>query len=208
MPTQAEFWSRIAPAYARRPIADPDAYEATLTRVAAHLHRDDEVLELGGGTGGTALRLARYVTTYHLTDIAPAMIEIARERVWEASPGNVRLSIGDAASLGDARFDAVLAFNLFHLVDDAQADLARVSEMLRPGGLFISKTPCLAGIGWRGPLIRLAVGAMRAVGKAPEVRFYSIAGWQRMIRAAGFEILEEGNYPAMPPNRFVVAQKV
>ncbi|MFO6463793.1 class I SAM-dependent methyltransferase [Jannaschia sp. KMU-145] len=208
--TPTAFWNRIAPGYALKPIADPDAYEATLARTLAYLHTDDMVIELGAGTGGTALRLAGAVRSYWATDIAPAMIEIARERVWDASPSNVTLGVeepGSDAFLG-VSVDAVLAFNLFHLLPDPEAGLAHVARMVRPGGTFISKTPCLAGLGWRTPVYRTMIAAMRLFGAAPSVTFMDVRAWHRMIRRAGFEIVEAGDYPAAPPNRFVVARRI
>ena len=51
--TDATFWDRIAPRYARRPVSDPDAYEATLARVKTYLSESDSALELGAGTGSS-----------------------------------------------------------------------------------------------------------------------------------------------------------
>ena len=53
------FWDKIAQKYATKRVADPAAYEAKLTRVRALLRAEDRVLEIGCGTGSTALTLAR-----------------------------------------------------------------------------------------------------------------------------------------------------
>ena len=55
---KAHFWDRIARKYAADPIADAAGYEATLRRVQALLSANQDVLEIGCGTGTTALRLA------------------------------------------------------------------------------------------------------------------------------------------------------
>ena len=49
---------------------------------------------------------------------------------------------------------------------------------------------------------------MQLVGKAPYVNFMSITELENRIEAAGFKILETGNYPARPPNRFIVAERI
>jgi SAM-dependent methyltransferase len=41
-------------------------------------------------------------------------------------------------------FDEVLAFNILHLLEDAPQALRRIGEMLRPGVLLVSVTPCRA----------------------------------------------------------------
>ena len=56
--------------------------------------------------------------------------------------------------------------------------------MLTPGGLLISKTPCLAEM---SPLIRLAVPVMWAIGKAPYVSFFSGPQLEQEIASMGFE---------------------
>ena len=52
---QAAFWNRVARRYAAMPMRNPDAWEETLARVTARLSPTDRVLELGCGTGSTAL---------------------------------------------------------------------------------------------------------------------------------------------------------
>lgn len=54
---QQKFWNRIAGRYAARPLKDVALYDAMLSDVASRLKCSDRVLELGGGTGGTAIRV-------------------------------------------------------------------------------------------------------------------------------------------------------
>ena len=82
--------------------------------------------------------------------------------------------------------DAVLAFNVLHLVSDLDLALQAVLPTLTPGGLFISKTPCLAEM---NPLIpRLLVPLMRALGKAPDVLVLNAAQLQATVKRYGLEI--------------------
>ncbi|MGP1357535.1 class I SAM-dependent methyltransferase [Roseicyclus sp.] len=203
---QAAFWNRIARRYAESPMRRPEAWEATLARVRAHLAPEARVLELGCGTGSTALRLAPHVAEYIGTDDATGMVGIARERL-EAEPvpglAFVAARPGDG-SLPAGPFDAVLAFNLLHLLPDLPAALAEAGTLLKPGGLLITKTPCLSGP-WRALWPVLAT--LRAFGKAPSFRFLSTTRLEAEIVAAGFTIEERGDYPPRPPSRFVVARK-
>ena len=45
-------------------------------------------------------------------------------------------------------YDRVLAFNVLHLVEDLEATVEACASALRPGGLLISKTPCLREMNW------------------------------------------------------------
>ena len=202
--TDAAFWDRIAPRYAKRPVSDPGAYEETLTRVRSYLKPTDTVLELGCGTGTTALKLCDGTGDYTASDISPGMIGIAKDRAGD-TPG-VEFMVGgiDRAAYDGRTFDAVLAFNLLHLVPDLDAALATIRGLLPEDGLFISKTPAV-GAKW---YFRPVVGALRLIGKAPYVRFLKVEEVDRRIEAAGFKIVETGLYPPSTPSRFVVARKV
>ncbi|MHA7872623.1 MAG: methyltransferase domain-containing protein, partial [Hyphococcus sp.] len=101
-------------------------------------------------------------------------------------------------------FDAVLGFNLLHLLHDAQAAVRRVHALLKPGGLFISKTVCLSE---RGGALRLLIPVMRFFGKAPHVAFLDTPGLDAMVAGAGFELIETGYYPKAAAARFIVARK-
>ncbi len=75
---KARFWDRIAVKYAADPIADPAGYETTLRRVQDLLTTDQDVLEIGCGTGTTALRLAGF--TRRLLDAGAAAELCGRRR--------------------------------------------------------------------------------------------------------------------------------
>ena len=205
--TPESFWTRLSAKYAAQPIANPEAYEATLARTQSYLRAEDTVLEIGAGTSSTALRLAPMVARYVSSDYSEGMTEIGRQKAFDASvPGLevVQAAPGDA-SLGDAPYDTVLAFNLLHLLPDLDAQLGVIAGHLRTGGLFISKTPCL---GSRLGPIGLFVGAMRLIGRAPYVGFFRAAELDARVRAAGFELFETGNYGKRGVSRYLVARKL
>lgn len=201
---QAAFWNRVARRYAAMPLRNPEAWEETLARTRAQLTPEAQVLELGCGTGSTALRLAPHVASYTATDDAAEMIAIATERGADiATLHPLQARPGDG-SLPEGRFDAVLAFNLLHLLPDLPAALAECHGKLKPEGLLITKTPCLGGL-WLAlwPLVRV----LRAFGKAPPLRFLGPAQLERRITQAGFSIEARDDLPRRPPSRFIVARR-
>jgi ubiquinone/menaquinone biosynthesis C-methylase UbiE len=207
MTGSARFWDRVARKYAARPVGDPEAYHATLERTKAHLKADQRVLEVGCGTGTTALILAPATGHLTATDVSGEMIAIAREKLSAGDPGNVAFEQAELTPSGlpAGPFDAVLAFNLLHLVEDLPAALQALRGRLVPGGLLISKTVCLGG--WRALLLWPLIAAMRLLGKAPHVAFLKPAEMDRMVAGAGFEIIETGFYPVRSASRFIVARK-
>jgi ubiquinone/menaquinone biosynthesis C-methylase UbiE len=202
---QAAFWNRVAHRYAAMPMRNPDAWEETLTRTKGLLSNGDLVMELGCGTGSTAVRLAPHVKAYTATDDATEMIAIATARGEDiASLKFAQARPGDG-TLPPGPFDAVLAFNLLHLLPDLPAALKEVHGMIKPTGLLITKTPCLGGI-YQGlwPLVR----TLQAFGKVPPLRFLSPARLEEMICEAGFDIKDSEDLPRRPPSRFIVARRI
>jgi ubiquinone/menaquinone biosynthesis C-methylase UbiE len=151
---------------------DTQNWEKTLDLTRARLAPEAEVLELGCGTGSSALRIAPFVSRYTGTDDASGMMEIAREKLAETPVEGLTFDTartGDG-SLPEGPFDAVLAFNLLHLVPDLPATLAEAHRLLKPGGLLITKTPCLGGN--RFAALWPVVGVLRLVGKAPPLTLH------------------------------------
>lgn len=208
--TRRDFWDGAAERYAKRPVQDEAAYAYTLERTRAHLPPDGRVLELGCGTGTTALKLADATGEIVASDLSAEMIRIAQDKAAAQGAANVTFVRADADAPPDGQYDAVLAFNLLHLLPDPEAALTGIAEKVKPGGYFISKTPCLAGseisLKFR-VLLWLIVPVMQVLGKAPRFHRMSIDRLEQAIAAAGFDIIETGNHPAQPPSRFIVARK-
>jgi len=199
------FWDKIAPKYAKKPIADPAAYEAKLDRVRALLRAEDRVLEIGCGTGSTALTLAPNVAEITATDVSAGMIAIAEEKRAAAGVKNAEFLQADATEIfPEAPFDVVTAFSLLHLVDDAPAVLDAVFAQLKPRGLFISKTVCLGDARFG---LRLFVRALGALGLARQVTSLSMADISRALVAAGFDLVECRYFGKGRLNPFIVAQR-
>jgi len=206
MPTAEAFWDARAEKYAKSPVKNETAYQETMARTRAYLSPNDHILEIGCGTGSTALLLAPHVSHITAGDISGNMIEIAWDKADRQGVENVTFRQGTmlAGESGTIPYDAVLAFNLLHLVETAPATVRAAHAALKPGGLFISKTVCL---GEKRSLWRPILFVMRALGLAPFVKLYRVAELEAMIESAGFEIIETGTYPASPPSRFIVARK-
>ncbi len=206
MPKSENFWDKRAKKYAERPIKDVQSYNQTMARTKAHLSKDDSVLEIGCGTGSTALLLAGSVQHISVRDTSGTMIDIANFKAKDQKIGNTTFARGSVFddALGEQSFNVVMAFNLLHLLEDMPSAIRRVNALLKPGGLFISKTVCMAGQSWVWPI---ALPIMQFLRLAPFVRFLTTDELEGIITNEGFEIIETGNYPASPPSHFIVARK-
>ena len=166
------------------------------------------VLEIGCGTGTTALKLAPSVSRLIGSDVSNEMIAIAREKAVAQACLNAEFTVAAAEGVtgSEGTYDAVLAFNLLHLIADRPSTLAGIRRLLKPNGLLISKTPCLSEM---NPLIRVAVPAMRFFGKAPFVSFFSASELEAEIAGAGFTLVERERHGSGRKDAriFIVARK-
>ncbi len=210
MQQAAKFWDGAADSYAKSPIKDKEAYEYTLGRIKSYLSDTDRVLEVGCGTGSTALLLAPGVAHITASDISNNMIRIAQQKASSQSVQNVRFVTSDLfdSTLDKGPYDAVLALNLIHLIEDTEEAMKRINQLLKPGGLFVSKTVCRPGKGtpFKFRLMLMILPLMQLLKKAPFVKFMEITELEGHIATAGFKIIETSTTP--PPSRFIVARKL
>jgi S-adenosylmethionine-dependent methyltransferase len=93
-------------------------------------------LDLGGGTGAAAVRLAHLGINVTLLDSSPTMLEIAKRAAGEAGlDGKITLKLGDAAQVANlfpaGSFDIVLCHNILEYVEDPNAVLSATARMMR-----------------------------------------------------------------------------
>ena len=187
MTRNTEFWNKRADKYSQRPVSDEATYEAKLEKTREYFRPDMDVLEIGCGTGSTALAHAPYVRHVLATDFSTRMIEIGRDKAKAAGIDNVTFEAlsADGLDVPDASFDAVLAHNLLHLVEDKEQVIADVHRMLRPGGVFISSTACLGDMML---VLRLIIPVGRFLRLFPLVKVFSADAFKESLEEAGFEI--------------------
>ena len=204
----ARFWDRVARKYAADPITDMAGYERTLERTRQLLRSEDTVFEFGCGTGTTALKLAPSVARIVATDISGAMIAIAREKAKAEDCSNASFEVAtpESALWPNGSFEVALGFNVLHLIAAREAALQGIHRLLRPNGLFISKTPCLKEM---NPLVRIGIPVMQLFGKAPYVSVLDATELERDIVRAGFEMIARERHASLGKDSrpFFVARK-
>lgn len=96
-----------------------------------------DVVDVGAGTGGFAVRLA--ALGHHVTVVDPSPDALAAAR-WRAGELGVTLAAvqGEAADLaglvGEGAADLVVCHNVLEYVDSPSAAMAAIAAVLRPGG--------------------------------------------------------------------------
>ncbi|MDO0910633.1 SDR family NAD(P)-dependent oxidoreductase [Streptomyces sp. DT2A-34] len=104
------------------------------------------ILEIGGGTGGTAAAVLPLLpperTVYHFTDVSAGFFARARHRFGDHDFVDYRpfdLNADPAEQgFGDGAYDLVVAANSLHTASDLGAALRRVRGLLAPGGRLLA----------------------------------------------------------------------
>lgn len=182
----ARFWDWIARRYSRKPVPDWAVYQTKLKTTNMYLKQDDLVLEVGCGTGTTALYHAPHVARIDATDISPKMIGIAEAKANEQGIKNVSFSVSsiDALSASPGHYDVVLAHSVLHLLADPSCSLRRLHRVLKPGGLLIMSTPCIADF---APWLRWIAPVGHLIGVMPRINVFRQSSFLRWLGDAGFE---------------------
>jgi len=201
----AKFWDRIAERYSKRPVSDEAAYEKKLQATREFFEQNMEVLELGCGTGSTAIAHAPYVKHILAIDISSRMIEIARGKAASENITNVTFEQSNIEewSATDRTFDAVLGLSVLHLLADKEDVIARVYKMLRPGGVFVTSTAC---IGDTMKFFKFIAPVGKFFGLIPLVKVFTTKDLVESMTVAGFEIDYQWQ-PGKGKGVFIVAKK-
>lgn len=96
-------------------------------------------LDIATGGGHTALRFAPHVAHVTASDIAPNMLEAAREFIAGQGVTNVDFQLADAEQLPfeDSRFDLVTCRIAPHHFPDAARFVVEAARVLKPGALLL-----------------------------------------------------------------------
>jgi len=205
MHPDARFWNRLAGKYSRMKVPDEASYNRKLEITREFLTSDSEVLEFGCGTGSTAIAHAPHAAHIRALDISHEMLRIAREKAQAAGATNVDFEEAgiDQFEAPQGSVDVVMCHSLLHLLRDRDAAIGKIHTLLKPGGIFISSTMCMAdGLGFMRPVLTMG----RVLGLFPVVKVFSSDDLRGAVERAGFEILEDWR-PGKRKATFLVAKK-
>jgi len=175
-----------------------------------YLNPGSVVLDFGCATGSIALEIAGMAYEVHGIDISSNMIEIAKSKADDRNIKNIgfaRAAIFDE-SLGKESFDVILSLSILHLVEDSARIMDRVNQLLKPGGIFISATPCLGERTFLSVLRNIPIFLLSRMGVIPSITFFSASSLTEAITNAGFQMIEQNDLSVRPLREcFLVARK-
>jgi phosphatidylethanolamine/phosphatidyl-N-methylethanolamine N-methyltransferase len=197
------YWERHASRYDASFKALDRPLPRMLELTAQAVRGCERVLEVAAGTGLVSAALAPVVGELVATDYAANMVARLQRRMTELQLGNVRCEAADIYALrfDAARFDAVVAANVLHLVPDLPGALASLRRVLEPGGKLIAPT----FLHDETKLSRL-LSRLLALTGFPGHRRLSAASLRRALEDAGFTIERAETIPGPFPIGFVAGR--
>jgi len=169
------------------------------------------VLDYGCGTGTAACQFSSRVKEVHAIDISSQMIAIAKEKAALSNVANVNFEQSDIFDgiYSNESYDVILAFNMLHTVPIPQDVILRINRLLKPGGLFISVTPCLRQK--MSFLVNLQIQLVRILCKLGiipiPIRRITSSEVESLLEAGGFKTVESEEIYKDASSYFVVAKK-
>lgn len=175
------------------------------------------VLDVGCGTGASALQIADFVPGSAVwgLDISPSMLEVARARAGDSD--RFRFVEGDAARLGEyfeLLFDAIVYGASIFLVPDFRQSLNQARDLLKNGGklgltfmdgvytsngenaFVLADQEAKQGVSLRKPV------ALAELGSFFERLLSNAKTWQENLAVPGEMLLEFYSVPAMSAGLF------
>ena len=200
------FWDKMADRYTKKPVADEQTYQKKLEISRSYFQPSmSNVLEIGCGSGSTAISHAPYVKHIHATDISTRMIEIAKSKAQQQSIDNIsfeQVSTEDISYPNDSQ-DAVLALSVLHLLRNKDELVEKVYKMLKPNGVFITSTACIADM---SRLLRIILPVANFLRVIPPLSVFNLSELENCLTRNGFTI-EKQWQPGPKASVFIVARK-
>ena len=204
---KATFWDKRSKKYDDNVKKHDSLYEKTIDSTKSLLADSDVVLDFACASGEMSLDIAPHVQRVHGIDQSIKMIELANQKARDRQVDNINFDQIDAFDqrLVSNSFSDVVAFNIFHLLNDAPKVLARLNDLLPTGGLLISQTPCLGERGW---LFRSLISLAQKLRFAPTIRSLTIVELESLVSSSGFEIFETKIWDEKNAVQWIVARKI
>jgi len=148
---------------------------------------DWRVLDIGTGTGHTALAFAPHVREVLGLDLTEQMLMEARKLASSRGIDHVRFEIADVHRLPDelrGTFDLVTCRRAAHHFSDIETALEQMVGMLRPGGMLLIDDRSVPEDDW----IDETMHRLDCLHDESHVRQYRASRWMELCESAGLEV--------------------
>lgn len=203
-------WDRLANNYDTPGVSLGENDIKIVKKTKKYLDASSVLLDYGCATGSIVIELAGMVKEAHGIDISSKMVALARKKAVERSANNtnfIHATIFDER-LKPETYDLILAVSVLHLVEDFTQVVARIHQLLKPGGIFITATPCLGKTTFISGLISVPLFLLSKIGILPHINFFSSSVFTASITNQNFQIIENQSVSGHSTTEcFIIAKK-
>lgn len=195
------FWNSQAKNIDNQP---HDDLRGLVKRCQKYLKPEDEVLDYGCGSGQSSLMLSEDVKTVLGLDYASEMIACCKPKVKQGE--GLKFICGDihTKALKKNHFDAIVAFNILHLVDDLEGTLDAMARLVKAEGTILAYTPLVRE---NRNLVCLIIRLLSKLGLVVPVRALSHRKLKEKFEARGFILVKDHLSKDKVANSFMVLSK-
>ena len=163
-----------------------------LGKTGKYLNDGSIVLDYGCATGSIVFAIADKVKEVHGIDLSSKMVDISKRKAEQCKTGNTKFMQAEIFDerLKEGTYDVTLALNILHLLENMPRVMNRINHLLKPGGIFISASPCLGNVKFGGSLLIVPVFLASKTGVLPHVNFFSVSRLTSLITNNNFNIIE------------------
>ncbi len=208
---EKKFWNRNADKYDKQVGEFNEAYKKTLDHTIENTSPKSDILEVGCGTGIISLGIAPHIHSLVATDISENMISIAEKKAIDANIKNITFLNTDGYNLGQGnkKFDAILIYNVLHLVKKPQQILLETKKHLKTEGIIFIADDCFNEKKTiKAHLMVWLYKIVRLLGVIPYISFYSKHSLRKLLEDNGFIILKDEELFHDPVNYFIMAKMI
>lgn len=162
--------------------------------------KEDNIAEVGCGTGLVGLQLSKLVNKIYMIDNSPSMLNVLREKISESKINNVEIIEGKLENSNINNLSGVVSFLTLHHIEDVSSFIDNIKEKLIVNG-FIAI----------GDVVE-EDGSFHSDVKVPHSGF-NVEALSKTFEEKGFTILKKSVYDSMEKNNkdyplfIIIAQK-
>jgi 2-polyprenyl-3-methyl-5-hydroxy-6-metoxy-1,4-benzoquinol methylase len=204
-----QLWDKLAKNWDKPGVNLGENDVKIVEHIKKYLNAEATVLDYGCATGTIALEIAGQAKSVRGIDISPRMVEIAKRKADERQVKNAEFlqATIDDERLKKESYDIILSLNVLHLLEKPQQAIQRIHELLKPGGVYISATPCRGENKLTSLFIFVPIFIITRIGILPKTSLLSVNGLEKAITGGKFQIMEKDFLAQSPLAEVLITAK-
>lgn len=197
-----KFWNKSAEKYSKKPVPNEEVYQKKLDLTQKFLNSNSSVLEIGCGTGSTAIHHAPSVRKIIAADFSQEMIGIAQRKAAEADIHNIEFRVESVESMKYEahQFDLIMAHSILHLLEDIDRTLDKLISYLNTGGLLVLTVPFIGEVKW----FRYLWKPLYSLGVLPYINIFSRKDFESKITKLQGVVVEHNWQPDSKSGFYII----